>query len=68
MSSEKNIILVSNDGESFEVDEAVALQSVMLRHMLELIDYDGSPVTLPNISRTILSLVLEYCVEFGPTL
>ncbi|KAI4297773.1 hypothetical protein L6164_037641 [Bauhinia variegata] len=60
MSSSKKIILRSSDGETFEVDEAVALESQTMKHMIE----DGcaeSVIPLPNVTARILSMVVEYC-------
>ena len=48
------------DGEEFEVDEAVAIQSQTIRHMIE----DGcadSTIPLANVTASVLSKVLEYC-------
>ncbi|KAK3131880.1 hypothetical protein QOZ80_6AG0512790 [Eleusine coracana subsp. coracana] len=54
------ITLKSSDGEDFEVEEAVAMQSQTIKHMIEDDCADnGSP--LPNVTATILSKVLEYC-------
>ncbi|XP_030527222.1 SKP1-like protein 1B [Rhodamnia argentea] len=60
MSSTRSIILKSSDGESFEVEEAVALESQTIKHMIEdeCAD-DGIP--LPNVTSRILSKVIEYC-------
>ncbi|XP_021903800.1 SKP1-like protein 1A [Carica papaya] len=58
--TEKKITLKSLDGEIFEVDEAVALMSQTIKHMIE----DGcadNAIPVPNVSARILSKVLEYC-------
>ncbi|KAL4559909.1 hypothetical protein LXL04_032055 [Taraxacum kok-saghyz] len=62
MSSSKSkvIVLRSSDGEMFEIDEAVAVESQMIKHMIE----DGCADTiipLPNVTSQILSKVIEYC-------
>ncbi|KAK9929526.1 hypothetical protein M0R45_026642 [Rubus argutus] len=61
MSSEKKMItLKSSDGETFEVDEAVALESQTIKHMVE----DGcadNAIPLPNVTGSILAKVIEYC-------
>ncbi|OIV92674.1 hypothetical protein TanjilG_18025 [Lupinus angustifolius] len=54
------ITLTSSDGESFEVDEAVALQSQTIKHLVE----DGcadNGIPLPNVTSNILALVVKYC-------
>ncbi|CAL0314487.1 unnamed protein product [Lupinus luteus] len=56
----KKITLKSSDGESFEVDEAVALQSQTIKHMVE----DGcadNAIPLPNVTGNILAKVIKYC-------
>ncbi|GLT91973.1 hypothetical protein SLE2022_098330 [Rubroshorea leprosula] len=59
-STERKITLKSSDGETFEVDEAVALLSQTIKHMIE----DGcadNGIPLPNVPSKILSKVIEYC-------
>ncbi|OMO80412.1 SKP1 component [Corchorus capsularis] len=56
----KKILLKSSDGETFEVEEAVAVESETIKHMIE----DGcadSEIPLLNVTSKILSKVLEYC-------
>uniref|UniRef100_A0A1J3CQQ0 SKP1-like protein n=1 Tax=Noccaea caerulescens TaxID=107243 RepID=A0A1J3CQQ0_NOCCA len=60
MSTTKKIVLKSSDGESFEVDEAVALESQTIAHMVED-DCVDNGVPLPNVTSKILSKVIEYC-------
>ncbi|XVF73246.1 hypothetical protein PTKIN_Ptkin12aG0186100 [Pterospermum kingtungense] len=50
----RKITLKSSDGELFEVDEAVALQSETM------IEADNI-LTLPNVTSEILAKVIEYC-------
>ncbi|KAK1422987.1 hypothetical protein QVD17_18280 [Tagetes erecta] len=60
MSSSKTIVLRSSDGETFEVDESVAVESQTIKHMIE----DGcadTSIPLPNVTSKILSKVIEYC-------
>ncbi|KFK44141.1 hypothetical protein AALP_AA1G220400 [Arabis alpina] len=55
----KTIVLKSSDGESFEVDEAVALQSQTIKHMIED-DCTSNGIPLPNVTGAILAKVIEY--------
>ncbi|XVE48847.1 hypothetical protein DITRI_Ditri01bG0034800 [Diplodiscus trichospermus] len=59
-STSKKIMLKSSDGEAFEVDEAVAVQSQTIKHMIED-DCADNEIPLPNVTSKILSKVLEYC-------
>ncbi|OMO85855.1 SKP1 component [Corchorus capsularis] len=59
-SSSKKIILKSSDGETFEVDEAVAMESETIKNMIED-DCADSEIPLPNVNSKTLSKVLEYC-------
>ena len=59
-SSAKKITLKSSDGESFEVEEAVALESQTIKHMIEDECADNA-IPLPNVKGDILAKVLEYC-------
>ncbi|XVF73197.1 hypothetical protein PTKIN_Ptkin12aG0181800 [Pterospermum kingtungense] len=53
-SSGRKIILKSSDGEVFEVDEAVVLQS---QTMMEA----DNEITLPKVPGEILAKVIDYC-------
>ncbi|XP_020574234.1 LOW QUALITY PROTEIN: SKP1-like protein 1A [Phalaenopsis equestris] len=56
----KKVTLKSSDGEEFLVEEAVAMESQTIRHMIE----DGcadNGIPLPNVNSKILSKVIEYC-------
>ncbi|XP_010438976.1 PREDICTED: SKP1-like protein 4 [Camelina sativa] len=59
MASNK-IILKSSDGEIFEVDEAVAVESLTIKHMIED-DCASNGIPLPNVTGAILAKVIEYC-------
>ncbi|KAJ0428549.1 putative S-phase kinase-associated protein [Helianthus annuus] len=66
MSSSKTIVLRSSDGETFEVDEIVAVESQTIKHMIE----DGcadTSIPLPNVTSKILSKVIEYCKKHVET-
>ncbi|XP_071703740.1 SKP1-like protein 1B [Rutidosis leptorrhynchoides] len=59
-STAKPIVLKSSDGETFEVDQSVAVESQTIKHMIE----DGcadTVIPLPNVTSKILSKVIEYC-------
>ncbi|GKV20931.1 hypothetical protein SLEP1_g30976 [Rubroshorea leprosula] len=59
-STSKKIMLRSSDGETFEVEEAVAVESQTIKHMIE----DGcadNVIPLSNVTSKILSMVIEYC-------
>lgn len=60
--SKKTITLRSSDGEEFEIEEAVAMESQTIRHMIEDIeDCAENGIPLPNVNSKILSKVIEYC-------
>ncbi|XP_011075000.1 SKP1-like protein 1A [Sesamum indicum] len=56
----KKITLRSSDGEVFEVEEAVAIESQTIKHMIED-DCADNVIPLPNVTGKILSKVIEYC-------
>lgn len=60
MSTGRKITLKSSDGEAFEVDESVALESQTIKHMIED-DCADNGIPLPNVTSKILSKVIEYC-------
>ena len=61
-SSAKVIVLKSSDGETFEVDEAVALKSRTIKRMIdETSSSNREVITLPIVSGSILAKVLRYC-------
>ncbi|KAM1987134.1 hypothetical protein ACFX15_034438 [Malus domestica] len=61
MAAEKKMItLKSSDGEAFEVDEAVAMESQTIKHMVED-DCADNAIPLPNVTSHILAKVIEYC-------
>ncbi|KAG6388474.1 hypothetical protein SASPL_149901 [Salvia splendens] len=56
----KKITMRSSDGEVFEVDESVALESQTIKHIIED-DCADNVIPLPNVTGKILSKVIEYC-------
>ncbi|XP_015170516.1 SKP1-like protein 1B [Solanum tuberosum] len=54
------ISLRSFDGETFEVDEAVALESETIKHLIED-DCANTSIPLHNVTGKILAKVIEYC-------
>ncbi|KAL1557128.1 SKP1-like protein 1A [Salvia divinorum] len=58
--SGKKITLRSSDGEVFEVDETVAVESQTIKHMIED-DCVDNIIPIPNVTGKILSKVIEYC-------
>ncbi|KAI4325300.1 hypothetical protein MLD38_030712 [Melastoma candidum] len=60
MSSKKKVItLRSSDGEIFEVEEAVALEWLTIKPLVESGCTDAIP--LPQVTGNILAKVIEYC-------
>ncbi|XP_074324597.1 SKP1-like protein 1A [Apium graveolens] len=61
MSSEtKMITLKSSDNETFEVEEAVVVEALTIKHMIED-DCANTTIPLPNVTGMILAKVIEYC-------
>jgi len=60
MSTSKTIVLKSSDGETFEVEESVAVESQTIKHMIED-DCADTSIPLPNVTSKILAKVIEYC-------
>ena len=54
------ITLKSSDGETFEVSEAVAIESQTIKHMIED-DCADNAIPIPNVTGKILAKVIEYC-------
>ncbi|CAA0812423.1 SKP1-like protein 1A [Striga hermonthica] len=56
----KKIVLHSSNGEVFEVEESVAVESQTIKHTIED-ECDDNVILLPNVTGNILSKVIEYC-------
>ncbi|XP_037452064.1 SKP1-like protein 1 [Triticum dicoccoides] len=56
----KMLMLKSSDGEEFDVEEVVAMESQTIRHMIED-DCADKVIPIHNINSEILSKVIEYC-------
>ncbi|XP_037456060.1 SKP1-like protein 1 [Triticum dicoccoides] len=61
----KMLMLKSSDGEEFEVEEVVAMESQTIRHMIED-DCADKAIPIHNINSEILSKVIEYCNKHVP--
>lgn len=61
MASTKKINLKSSDGEIFEIDQEVALESQTIKHMIEDDCADDTGIPLPNVTSKVLAKVIEYC-------
>ncbi|XP_059623744.1 SKP1-like protein 1A [Cornus florida] len=66
MLASKTVVLRTSDGETFEVEEAVALESQTIKHMIED-DCADSVIPLPNIASKILPMIIEYCKKHVET-
>ncbi|KAM2676161.1 hypothetical protein EV1_002854 [Malus domestica] len=54
------ITLKSSNDEMFKVEEAVAMESQTIKHMVED-GCAGNAIPLPNVTSAILAKVIEYC-------
>ncbi|KAJ1820234.1 hypothetical protein GGH91_002919 [Coemansia sp. RSA 2671] len=55
------VVLQSSDGKNFTVERGVAIQSVLIKNLLEDIGESDEPIPLPNVSSKVLEKVIEYC-------
>ncbi|KAJ1879214.1 hypothetical protein H4R99_002445 [Coemansia sp. RSA 1722] len=55
------IKLQSSDGTTFEVERSVAIQSVLIKNLLEDLGESDSPIPLPNVTAKVLEKIIEYC-------
>ncbi|CAN1759304.1 SKP1-like protein 4 [Linum perenne] len=56
----KNLTLKSSDGETFEVSEAVASKSKMIKNMIDDDCADGT-IPVANVTGKVMAKVIEYC-------
>ncbi|KAH6764580.1 SKP1-like 11 [Perilla frutescens var. hirtella] len=54
------IVLLSSDGETFEVEESIAQQSVTIKNIIED-GYAADRIPLPNVDGKTLAKVIEFC-------
>ncbi|CAN1759303.1 SKP1-like protein 4 [Linum perenne] len=60
----KNLTLKSSDGETFEVSEAVASKSKMIKNMIDDDCADGT-IPVANVTGKVMAKVIEYCKKHG---
>lgn len=64
-SSDKEVILISGDGEEFRVSTKVGMMSILVSGMITDDEIDEEKrVPLPNVRKDILAKVLEYCNHY----
>lgn len=62
LTSNTMCLLVTNDNELFSAKRFIIEQSNVIKNMLEdCSDNPEQPIPLPNISSSVLKMVLEYC-------
>ncbi|GAU37931.1 hypothetical protein TSUD_269460 [Trifolium subterraneum] len=57
----KKIILKSSDNEAFVVEQAIAMQSQTIKHMIDDDCADETGIPIPNVTGRIMAKVIEYC-------
>lgn len=57
---DRKIKLISKEGDAYEVPEAVAKMSELVKGMLEDEDDDMAEIPLPNVKATVLNKVIEF--------
>ncbi|BAT00038.1 SKP1-like protein 5 [Oryza sativa Japonica Group] len=60
--ADDTILLISSDGEHFNVPSAAASLSQLVSNMIEN-DCTTNGVPLPNVASKVLAKVIEYCVK-----
>ncbi|XP_045832042.1 SKP1-like protein 1B [Trifolium pratense] len=61
MSSTGKITLKSSDDKVYEIDAAVALESLTIKHMIDANCTEDGEIPIPNVTSKILAKVIEYC-------
>ncbi|AES87713.1 putative S-phase kinase-associated protein [Medicago truncatula] len=59
--SSKKIILKSYEGETFEIEEAVAMQSQTIKLLIDDDCANDTGIPISNVTSKILAMVIEYC-------
>jgi S-phase kinase-associated protein 1 len=57
----KKILLKSSDNETFEVEQAIAMQSQKIKHMIDDNSADETIIPIPNVTGKIMAKIIEYC-------
>ncbi|OQR84783.1 S-phase kinase-associated protein 1A [Achlya hypogyna] len=60
MGSDKKVLLISSEGESFEAAYDVAIMSQLVKEQLEDSCEDGQEIPLPNVKTAVLVKVIEF--------
>ncbi|XP_010029649.1 SKP1-like protein 1B [Eucalyptus grandis] len=60
MATSRKVTLLSSDGESFEVEQSVAVESITIKDSIEE-GSAGNPIPVPKVNSKILAKVIEYC-------
>ena len=58
---EKNVILVSQEGEQFTINTNIATMSELVKNMLDDDDTEIQEIPLPNVKANALRKVIEFC-------
>ncbi|PHJ26138.1 suppressor of kinetochore protein 1 [Cystoisospora suis] len=61
MAEPRKVTLISQQGDEFEVDVAVACMSTLVKTMVEEDEDCHESIPLPNVETNILRKVIEYC-------
>jgi len=59
-SSTKKITLMSSDGEMFEIEKAVVMESETIKNFIKDVP-DITRIPIPKVSGKILAMVIQYC-------
>ncbi|KAI7828329.1 putative negative regulator sulfur controller-3 [Kickxella alabastrina] len=57
------IKIQSSDGKEVQVEKAVAIQSILIKNLLEDLGENDAPIPLPNVTGKVLDKVIEYCTH-----